>query len=280
MAKQKRSANTYQKINTLYKRDIDNIIMLHYEFVDPTITWLKDALWEASEKIDGTNIRIEVSSRILFDELKHKNVGVDFSVEYRGKTDNANVPKELMDWLHANLPKERVLSALGLEETIFEDSFAQHKWVDANMQPDYERIPKMYTIYGEGYGRKIQACGSRYIKDGVSFIGFDVKVDDLYLLKESRDDIMQKLGVMVVPSLGLMTISEAVEKAKVGFLSSIAEDKTLMAEGIVMKSPVGALNRCGDRLAFKIKTCDFMKYFNKYGTYDKVEQVPNPNIQK
>jgi len=31
MGRQKRSENTYQKINTLYMRDINNIIMQHYE---------------------------------------------------------------------------------------------------------------------------------------------------------------------------------------------------------------------------------------------------------
>ena len=45
MGKQKRSENTYQKINTLYKRDINNIIMQHYEWSCPEFEYL-NALYE------------------------------------------------------------------------------------------------------------------------------------------------------------------------------------------------------------------------------------------
>lgn len=41
MAKQKRSENTYQKINTLYKRDIYNIIMKGAGFVAPEFEYLR-----------------------------------------------------------------------------------------------------------------------------------------------------------------------------------------------------------------------------------------------
>ena len=60
--KQERSKNTYQKINTLFKRDVNNIIMPYEDFVDPAFEWLKDCKFECSEKVDGTNVRFEVSS--------------------------------------------------------------------------------------------------------------------------------------------------------------------------------------------------------------------------
>ena len=38
MGKQKRSENTYQKINTIFKRDINNIIMPYDSFTLPELS--------------------------------------------------------------------------------------------------------------------------------------------------------------------------------------------------------------------------------------------------
>ena len=74
----------------------------------------------------------------------------------------------------------------------------------------------MYTIYGEGYGVKIQS-GGNYINDGVGFIIFDVKVGDLYLLRETMEIIAKKLGAPVVPYMGQFTIDEAIDFVRKGF---------------------------------------------------------------
>ena len=122
---------------------------------------------------------------------------------------------------------------------------------------------------------KIQNVGGRYLSNSVSFIGFDVKVNDMYLLRDNAMEVFNKLGADTVPYLGQMTIDEAIEKVRKGFVSAISEDRTLMAEGIVLSSPLGLKNRRGERLIVKIKYMDFVKYRNKYGTDDKVEQTPN-----
>ena len=71
-------------------------------------------------------------------------------------------------------------------------------------------------------------------------------------------------------------IQEAIDYVKRGFVSHVAENnKGFIAEGLVCKSPVGLKNRQGQRIIFKVKTCDWNKYFNRYGTYDKVDQKPN-----
>ena len=56
---------------------------------------------------------------------------------------------------------------------------------------------------------------------------------------------------------------------------SFENNKAFIAEGLVCKSPVGLKNRQGQRIIFKVKTCDWNKYFNRYGTYNKVDQKPN-----
>lgn len=245
---QKRSENTYQKINTIFKRDENNIIMPYEEFSLPELNWLRHCKFDATEKIDGTNIRIEVVP------MQGEDFEITFEVVYKGKTDNANIPKHLEIFLKETYPEDKVLNALGLPKVITQDVMTEKNW------SSFETIP-MYTIYGEGYGVKIQK-GGNYIKNGVGFIVFDVKVNDMYLLKESMEDIAYKLGAPVVPYMGQFTIDEAIEFVKKGFKSTIAENPDYDAEGLVLKCPDGLRTRRGERIIFKIKTCDFVKFMN------------------
>ena len=267
---QKRSSNTYQKINTLFKRDDKNIIILDGSFVSPEFEVLRGIKWETTEKIDGTNIRIEVKSNVEYakdfkdGKLNEEVFGVSFKVEYKGKTDNANIPTHLLLFLQEKYPKEVVLNALGLKEFIPIEEFAEHKWVNEKGEIDVSRIPNLYTIYGEGYGIRIQS-GGNYIKNGVGFIVFDVKVNDTYLLTDNYRGIAEKMGAPCVPNMGMMTIDEAIEFVKKGFKSTIAENKDYDAEGLVLKAPFGLRTRMGERLIVKIKTCDFRKYQQVYG---------------
>jgi len=283
MGKQHRSENTYTKINTIFKRDNKNCIMPYDGYVMPELEWLKNYKFDAEEKIDGTNIRIEIS-RIstggIIDDLTY-TTDICWTVTYRGKTDNADIPKNLKAYLEMSFPAEKVVNALGLslsmsagDELTIEKGWTIEK--DGIKYLDMSKIPTMYTLYGEGYGAGIQS-GGYYRKDN-AFIGFDVKVDNVYLLRENRDDIFNKLGCDIVPYIGQFTIEEAIEYVKKGFNSRIAEDEHL-AEGLVLRSPIGLLTRRGERIMFKVKTCDWNKYYATYGTYDRVEQVVNPKAK-
>lgn len=272
--RQHRSENTYQKINTIFMRDANNIIMPYNGFVLPEFEYLRNVKWRAEEKIDGTSMRIEVAGKIEYNMDCINNIefvetdepmGVRFTVRIAGKTDNANIPPKLKAFMEERYPKDKVLAALGLQEYIPVAQFAEHKWVDENGKPAANKVPYLYTIYGEGYGVGIQK-GGNYIKDGVGFIVFDVKVNDMYLLTDARDEIAGKLGAPVVPFIGYFTIDEAIDFVRIGFKSTIAENKDYAAEGLVLRTDCGLLNRRGERLITKIKTCDFEKYRNKYGT--------------
>jgi hypothetical protein len=282
MGKQKRSENTYQKINTLYKRDINNIIMQHYEWSCEEFEYLRGCLWDASEKIDGTNMRIEVTSRIVWDEPMEPSfiTGVEFNIVIKGKTDNAQIPSHLEKYMKETFTDIKVYDALGIKKFIPIEEWAEHGWCVSKEDPTpmYEKIPEKYTLYGEGYGMKIQKGGGRYLSNSVSFRGFDVKVNDTYLLRDNAMSVFEKLGADTVPYFGRMTIDEAIEMVRAGFISTISEDRTLMAEGLVLSSPLGLKNRRGERLIVKIKYADFVKYRAKYGTDEKVEQTPNPHL--
>ena len=74
----------YQKINTLFKRDADNII-IPTEYTLEEFEYLNNNIFECTEKIDGTNIRIE---------LKSSDDGI--AMLFKGRTDNAIIPKHLI----------------------------------------------------------------------------------------------------------------------------------------------------------------------------------------
>lgn len=274
MGKQKRSENTYQKIQTVFKRDEKNVIMPYDRLTDPAFEYLRSLSWRCEEKIDGTNIRLEVTSEVVWDDPMEPSYvkGAEFHVYYKGKTDNANIHPNLMKHLTDNYPAEKVLASLGLKAFIPKEEFADHKW------QSYQDIPKTYTIYGEGYGAKIQKAGGNYLSHNNGFAVFDVKVDDLYLLTKDRDEIAEKLGTPVVPYIGNMTLDAAIAYVREGFKSRIAENKDFMAEGLVIRTDIGLCNRRGERIITKLKTCDFQKYKAVYGTLDPVEQRVNSHI--
>lgn len=276
MGKQKRSENTYQKIQTVFKRDEKNVIMPYGELTQPEFDFLRSLPWRCEEKIDGTNIRIEVTSKEVWDDPMEPSVleGAQFEVDYKGKTDNADIHPNLLKHLQDTYPTDKVLAALGLKEFIPVEEWSDHKW------QTIDDIPQRYTIYGEGYGAKIQKSGGNYLSQSNGFIVFDVKVDDLYLLCPARDEIAQKLGAPVVPLIGMMTLDEAIQYVREGFKSRIAENPDFMAEGLVIRNELGLKTRRGERIITKLKTCDFQKYRQMYGTDGPVEQRVNSHIKE
>lgn len=108
-------------------------------------------------------------------------------------------------------------------------------------------------LYGEGYGAKIQK-GGKYIPDGVSFVLFDVKISDWWLKRGDVEDIAQKLGIDVVPIIGVGTLEDMVELAELGFGSQWGN---FQAEGIVAHPDVELKTRSGHRIITKIKYKDF-----------------------
>lgn len=219
----------YQKIQTLFKRDERNIIIPD-QFTYPEFEVLKDLKWECTEKIDGTNIRIELESS--------GNPEDGIIMSFKGRTDKAVIPEHLLTKLNWLFDRERLMEVLNITD----------ETQNCNI-----------TLYGEGYGAKIQK-GGNYISNDVNFILFDVKIGKWWLDRESIKDIANKLGINVVPLMGYMTIPEAIEYVKKGFKSTIAENKDYDAEGLVLKTPCGLLKRDGERLITKIKTVDFRKY--------------------
>lgn len=214
----------YQKINTLFKRDERNRIILS-EYTCEEFKYLENVQWECTEKIDGTNIHID----IIF---KGNNIQ---NITFAGRTKSADIPIKLKDKLTILFTKETIGKAF--------NNFKENEEV-------------IVSIYGEGYGLNIQK-GGNYISNDVSFILFDVKVGNWWLNRESCEDIAKKLNIDIVPLIGYMTIPEAIYYVSLGFKSMIAENKEYNAEGLVLKTPFGLQFRNGERIITKLKTKDF-----------------------
>ena len=230
----------YQKINTLFKRDGNNVI-IPSQYTCEEFSYLKDCLWECTEKVDGTNIRIYVTM-----EAGEGEDSWIYGVTIKGRTDRAQLPSKLVKKL--------------------ESIFSKVDW--AKVFPALTPIDTV-CIYGEGYGAGIQKYGKRYISNDVNFILFDVKVNEWWLKRKYCEDIAKKCNINIVPLIGYMTIPEAVEFVKKGFKSRISEDKDLNAEGLVLRTTCGLKFRNGERIITKIKTCDFDKFKAVYSDNHK-----------
>lgn len=215
---------TYCKINTLYKRDEKGKIMIG-EFSRPEFEYLHNLPWIAYEKIDGTNMSYYWDGHTL---------------EIHGKTENASIPNSLINKMSTMVTKEMM-------EKVFPVKYDESG----------NEIPMLIIIYGEGYGAKIQKCGGRYMSKDVNFRVFDINIDDWWLELDDVQDICNKLNLEMAVPYGELTIQEAEEMVIKGFKSTISEDKTLIAEGLVLRPKVQLFNKRGERIMVKIKYCDY-----------------------
>ena len=147
-----------------------------------------------------------------------------------GRTDNAQVPASLV-------AKLGPLSDPGLWHSVF---------------PDADDV----TVYGEGYGAKIQS-GGMYRPDQ-ALILFDVLVGRWWLTDENIADVAGKLGLDVVPKVGTFTLEQAWAEVAGGALTSLWENARI--EGLVGRPAVPLFTRKGDRLIVKMKVKDWTDY--------------------
>jgi hypothetical protein len=228
--------------------------MIRGDWTTPELEYLANNQWEFTEKVDGTNIRVELR---LTD-------GGNVVAAYRGRTDNAQIPKPLLEYLEETFPTVP-LWRRDISRPAYEP---RHKdlgtWM-INSEIDH------VILFGEGYGPNIQG-GGKYRED-TSFVLFDVKIGDWWLSRENVDDVACKLGIESVPVIGSGTLHDAVDIVSSGitfdhngvvqrWYTSIVgglESRwgPFEAEGIVARPVVPLFDRKGQRIITKIKSVDF-----------------------
>jgi ATP-dependent RNA circularization protein (DNA/RNA ligase family) len=209
--------NPYHKINSIFKRDEKTNRFIENEWSRPEFEYLKKNAWIGEEKIDGTNIRVQI--------LRDKII-------LKGRSDNAHLPTGLIDRLLELFTIEKV-------ERVFE----------------YVGTSEI-CLYGEGVGSKIQK-GRIYVPhdDAFDFILFDVMIDGMWLTRASVEDIARGLGIRWSIPVFRGTLADAIERIKQGIRSEYDESK--LSEGLVLRPEVDILCRNGERVITKIKHCDY-----------------------
>ena len=208
---------TYHKIKTVFKRNPnDNFKTVIYgEYSLPEFEYLKDNRWVFTEKVDGTNIRV----------MWDKEAPVE--LEFRGKTDKAQLQKCLIEPLEKLFSAEKMESVFGLDPV---------------------------CLYGEGYGPKINK-GGKY-RDDHSFVLFDIRIGRWWLQRSDVAGIAKALNVNVVPIIGYGTLKDMVGEVQQGLHS---EWGCFPMEGIVARPETELYARNGARIITKIKYKDFPK---------------------
>lgn len=208
----------YHKIETVFNRSTDGDKRLIWgDYRNETVEYLANNIWQFTEKIDGTNIRIHWDGH---------------NVEIGGRTDRAQIPKHLMDYLGATFLTPEV-------EELFEQTYGE----------------KDVMLFGEGYGAKIQN-GCDYRSD-VSFILFDVLIGDNWQSREWVEATAKMFGIDVVPIVLEGTIGDGIDYVMQHNNSTIGN---AIMEGVVGRPKVEMKDRLGNRIIVKIKWKDFKNF--------------------
>ena len=208
----------YHKIETVFNRSTDGDKRLIWgDYRNETVEYLADNIWQFTEKIDGTNIRIHWDGH---------------NVEIGGRTDRAQIPKHLMDYLSATFLTPEV-------EELFEQTYGE----------------KDVMLFGEGYGAKIQN-GGEYRSD-VSFILFDVLIGDNWQSREWVEATDRMFSIDVVPIVLEGTIGDGIDYVMQHNNSTIGN---AIMEGVVGRPKVEMKDRLGNRIIVKIKWKDFKNF--------------------
>jgi hypothetical protein len=209
----------YHKINGLYKRDDKGNFT--GEFARDEFEYLYYNEWLFTEKVDGTNIRIGTDI----------NDTTTPGTKIGGRTANAQIPTFLLPVL------EPIAKRLEASDVCRED--------DGTMCD--------VTLYGEGFGPKIQKGGGNY-GDEVRFVLFDVQISGWWLKREDVEDVGARLGLDVVPIVGELMLQDAEELCRAGFDSHWGN---FIAEGVVGTPAVPLHARDGSRIITKLKYKDY-----------------------
>ena len=168
---------TYEKIETLFERDIKGTKkLIEGQYRNPTVAMCRNLMWDWTEKIDGTNIRIHWDGH---------------SVHFEGRTENASIPAPLVNRLNELFGGET-------NAQLFEQKFGETE----------------VMLFVEGYGAKIQKGGGLYKSDGVDFILFDVMIGGLWIRRDGVEDIARCFGIQAVPIVLRGDIDDAVAFVK------------------------------------------------------------------
>jgi len=232
------AAPKYNKIQNLFKRSPETHGIAPYLFGNEAIEFLLNAQWIVQEKIDGTN------TRIIWD-------GNRVTFGSKNTLDTSNLQGKLRVFLEENYGTPEF-------EQIIEQKFGDTP----------------ITIYGEGYGHKIQNGGEYFPESNEGkneFVGFDVRVEGHYVSADDTRAILSDLGIPIVNSLeGTQTIPNVIsdmllaidlaDEGEPAILHDHVGNKEI--EGYVLRTAYPLYDHRGNRVMTKI-ILDDVRYISE-----------------
>lgn len=210
----------YPKIPALHKRSSEgDRPILPGVYRSGAFDYLMDNLWWWTEKLDGTNVRIQWDGHCI---------------TFAGRTDKAQLHTMAGGALHAHLIERYCTDEF---EALMEQTFGE----------------KEVTLYGEGIGAKIQKGGGDYGE--TRFVGFDVRVGDCWLGPGEVEAVLcLSLGVPHVPRYfsGPKTLREAIDYGRQTG-AYVSDFRKGLAEGIVGCPVYPVRQPSGGRIQVKLK---------------------------
>lgn len=224
----------YPKIETLWNRDPHDMKLVLAGDLRCEEFGLVDK-WLITEKVDGTNVRVVLSQAALY---------VNPQVSFFGRTDAAQFHPDLSAYLERTFTLDKLVPTF---------------------ESDEGDLPTEVTLFGEGYGPKIQKGGS--YRGDISFRLFDVVVrttQDWWLNWYGVEDIAEKLEIKTVPVISRdQSLGEAQQNCLDLYSRVASEDNPqpypgygLFQEGIVARTDPLLFMRNGHRLMWKLKRRD------------------------
>lgn len=210
-------------MNKVYEK-IKNVLSFG-SIKDKTITYtrefefLKDLKYYATEKLDGTNIRLYYDG---------------YNTKIFGRTEKSELPKGFLE-------KFTKLYDLDIINSKMEELFGN----------------KEVVIYGEGIGEKIQTDGEKYVKDGIDFVVFDILINGTFLERKNIEEISSELGFKVVNVIMQGTLEDMIAFVSTRPMSVFNEKHEM--EGVVCKPLIPLYFKNGTRVCFKVKYNDIKK---------------------
>jgi len=213
----------YQKIDNIYKFNTETHNFIRNDFINPTIDYLKDLKWLATEKYNGTNTRIYWYG--------HK-------VSFYGRNDNSNFSKKMIDLYNKTFENA---------EIIFEQNFVHE-----------DGSPKEVILFMENYGGRIQKSqiNKWYDEKEESLIGFDVMIDEKYVDRTRIKSIFDLFNIPSVELKEFNNLQEIIDEVE----QRSKEKKGKYFEGYVAtpKLPLYKSAEARGRIITKIK-CNAMR---------------------
>lgn len=190
----------YHKIDTLFKRDMASPrkTLIVGAWTSETFSYLSDNQWEFTEKVDGTNIRVEIN---------------DGDIRFGGRTDNASIPAPLVKRLQERfLPqKDALMEAFPSGGVLYGEGYGAKIQSGGNYRPDQDFV--LFDVrVGQWWLRRdaVHEVADKFALDVVPVLGRGTLND---AIASTRGGFDSKWGAFVAEGIVARPVVELLDRS-------------------------------------------------------------------